>query len=145
MKKQLFTKYEDIRNSMNHNQVIKELSSQYGLTPKRIEYWIKKHQSRYDKLMPSGIPRYLRVYDNGGKTIDRYTVVFTGRYRKSHLDEFMYVSANPGGVGVYLHDFSPNLIDRPTYSHLGKKIGFKDLDIELRLKIVQDYRDLWEV
>jgi hypothetical protein len=36
--------------------------------------------NRLLSLMPNGVPKYVRVYDNGGKSFDRYTVVFTGRY-----------------------------------------------------------------
>lgn len=40
----------------------------------------KREQARTERLMPKGIPRWVRVYDNGGSTADRFTVVFTGLY-----------------------------------------------------------------
>ena len=40
----------------------------------------KKQQKRYNNLLPEGKPRYIRCYDNNGKSFDQYTVVFTGRY-----------------------------------------------------------------
>ena len=30
---------------------------------------------RKENLLPQGTPRYVRCYDNGGETADRYTVV----------------------------------------------------------------------
>lgn len=47
--------------------------------------------SRKDQLLPGGVPKYIRCYDNGGKTCDRYTVVFTGRYRHKTGGSFLYV------------------------------------------------------
>ena len=41
--------------------------------------------------MPGNIPRYIRCYDNQGKSFDRYTVVYTGRYRKCPRDQFRYI------------------------------------------------------
>lgn len=42
------------------------------------------YAARYARLVPKGVPRWLRVYDNGGTdepngSFDRYTVVFSGR------------------------------------------------------------------
>ena len=45
-------------------------------------------------LFKSGAPRYVRCYDNGGKSIDRYTAVFTGRYRQKTGDAWWYVAMN---------------------------------------------------
>ena len=47
-----------------------------------------KEQERFAKLLPNGVPKYVRCYDDGGKSIDRYTVVFTKK--------------RPGGVTLYL-------------------------------------------
>ena len=41
----------------------------------------KKTANRIKSLLPNGLPRYVRCYDNGGKTFDRFTVVFSGNYR----------------------------------------------------------------
>jgi hypothetical protein len=50
--------------------------------------------------MPNGIPRYVRCYDNGGETFDRFTVVFSGRYRHLTGGEFWH-------VGMSEHPFHP--------------------------------------
>lgn len=88
--------------------------------------------------------KYLRCYDNGGSTADRYTVVFT---RKRVAGQFMYLGmsahpTHPQGIGM--HGFSDTHIDRPRYGHLGKKIRFEDLPRACQRVVERDYIDLWE-
>ena len=104
-------------------------------------------QKRQQRLMPNGIPRYVRAYDNGGKTFDRYTVVFTGRYRKTNfgtiylgLSEHPY---HPQGFGQ--HGFSDCLIDRPAYAHLGKRVSFNDLPLDCQNVVCSTYCDIWNI
>jgi hypothetical protein len=109
---------------------------------------MKNISARELQLMPDGIPRYIRCYDNQGETADRYTVVFTGHYRKSQRDDFVYVGMNaypfdPQGIGQ--HGFSDSLIDRPTYSHLGKKITFQDLPKDCKKAVLLDYKGIWNI
>lgn len=101
---------------------------------------------------PGGEPVYVRCYDNGGRSFDRYTVVYSGRYRKVvrgyARDEFQYVGMsecpfNPQGFGQ--HGSSPQLIDRPTYGHLGKKIKFSDLPADCQRLVLQDYKEIWNI
>lgn len=84
---------------------------------------------RKESLMPNGIPRYIRCYDNGGETLDRYTVVFTGRYTHKTGRAFWYLGMNAApyqGIGQHGETmYKP--VDRPTYGHLGKKIKFETL------------------
>lgn len=95
---------------------------------------------RRERLMPRGVPRYVRCYDNGGKTFDRFTIVFTGRYAGPR----MYVGAssdpfNPGGFGQR----GEGAIDYPTYGHLGKKISFGALPERVLRFVMGDYLELW--
>ena len=83
------------------------------------------------------VPRYLRVYDNGGETADRYTICFT---KKRVCGQFMDIGAGPGH---YSHGFNDTLIDRPGYSHLGKPISFNDLPVGVRMKVLAEYVELW--
>lgn len=103
---------------------------------------------RIESLMPNNTPKYVRCYDNGGKSFDRYTVVFTGHYKK-YRRSFLYLamSANPySPMGFGLHGESENMpIDRPTYSHLGKKIKFSDLPIDCQKAVIEDYIDIWNL
>lgn len=111
---------------------------------------------RIERIMPGGIPKYIRVYDNGGESFDRYTVVFTGNYnnigvkkrtgnpRKSYF--YVGMSERPFALnGFGQHGESDSIIDRPTYGHLGKKITFNDLSEDCKKLVVSDYKDLWEL
>lgn len=107
-----------------------------------------KMAERIERFVPGGTPRWLRVYDNGGKTADRYTAVFTGRYRHLTGGSFWHVCMSGAPThpqGVCMHGESENQIDRPSYGHLGKKISFNDLP-EICCKILmEDYCRLWDL
>jgi hypothetical protein len=108
----------------------------------------KKQVVRKNALLPNGVPRYIRCYDNGGKTADRYTVVFTGRYRHKTGQSFWYVgmSGNPfHPLGIGHHGEHNRQIDRPTYAHLGKKIKWSDLTPECQKCVLDTYCDLWDI
>lgn len=101
---------------------------------------------RRNQLMPNGIPRYIRCYDNGDVTADRFTIVFTGRYRKSRNDDFIYLGCSsdpfhPQGIGQ--HGFCKSLIDRPAYKHLGKPVTFESLPDQVKKAVIASYEDLW--
>lgn len=103
---------------------------------------------RAARLLPGGKPRYVRVYDNGGESFDRYTVVFTGRYRHKTGGSFWYLGMSarpfhPQGFGQ--HGESDRQIDYPTYGHLGKKISFDGLPADCQRCVLQTYRDLWDL
>lgn len=119
-----------------------------------------KKDERKERLMPGGIPRYVRCYDNGGSatehgTIDRYTVVFTGKYksigiprgiRQEYFYEYLGMSAHPfHPQGFGQHGESNQPIDRPAYSHLGKKISFNDLPEDCKECVLQDYVMNWKL
>ncbi len=104
---------------------------------------------RLNRLMPNGIPRYVRCYDNGGETLDRYTIVFTGYYsgKKSRVCEYVGSSEFPSSpMGFYQHgEGHDGAIDRPTYSHLGKKITFESLPDTVKPHIIHDYKSIWNL
>lgn len=104
--------------------------------------------TRTERFFKNGIPKYVRCYDNGGETADRYTVVYTGRYRHMTGGEFLYIAmsgypTHPQGIGQ--HGGSRNLIDRPKYAHLGKKISFDALPEDCQRVVLFDYRELWNI
>ncbi len=108
----------------------------------------KKQTQRLEALKPSGVPRYVRCYDNGGETADRYTVVFTGRYTHKTGRQHLYIgmSSNPfHPQGVGQHGESSTQIDYPSYKHLGKKIKFQDLPEKCQECVLQTYDDLWDL
>ena len=112
----------------------------------------RSKQARREALLPGGAPRYVRCYDNGGKTVDRFTVVFTGNYRRSTGGRLPtvchYVTANSAPFnpqGFYQHGENTSPIDYPTHSHLGRKVSFTDLPNDLQRAVIEDYRAIWNL
>lgn len=119
--------------------------------------------ARLARLMPAGVPRYVRCYDNGGKSADRYTVCFTGRAATErstgYAPEYPYrsMSADPfapqgfGQWGSTKHraaDACPGswggvAIGRKC--HLGRRIRFEDLPEDCRKLVLSDYREVWQL
>lgn len=128
---------------------------------------IKKLLKRNASLMPAGIPKYVRCYDNGGKTVDRYTVCYVGRKATIKVEgsawSYPYVGMSaepfdPQGFGQ--HGESKNYpcdLGRSTKNrllwppsigrkcHLGTRIAFKDLPINCQRLVRQDYVEIWEL
>jgi|CXWL01.1.fsa_nt_gi hypothetical protein len=113
---------------------------------------------RQSRLLPGGVPRWIRCYDNGGTdaggSIDRYTVIYTGRWKGRERGTDYYVAMNaapfhPQGFGQHGEiSFSQlgdgqTAMDRPKYSHLGKKITFKYLPTDCQKLVLSDYKDIW--
>jgi hypothetical protein len=106
------------------------------------------NRSRMASLFYGKEPRYIRCYDNGGKTADRYTVCYTGRYKKeSRQFEYVGMSAFPfHPLGIGQHGSTENQsCDRPTSSHLGKKINYSKLPEDCQKLVMQDYFEIWEL
>ena len=103
--------------------------------------------TRTERLLPAGMPRYVRCYDNG-ETADRYTVVFSGNYRHNTGGSFVYLAMGPAPFhpqGFGQHGESPRQIDRPRYGHLGRKIAFNALPDDCQALARRTYRDLWSI
>ncbi len=101
--------------------------------------------TRKEQLMPNGIPRYVRCYDLQN-TCDRYTVVFTGNYAGREGCDYLGMSGapfHPQGFGQ--HGWNLDVIDRPTYKHLGKKIKFTDLPEDCQKLVLSDYKEIWRL
>ena len=119
---------------------------------------------RVVRLLPDGRPRWVRIYDNGGPdavdgSIDRYTVVYTGRYRccankacRAH-SQYVGMSGAPyHPQGVCMHGESPQPIDSLSgqwppaigrHNYLGVRIRFEDLPADCQRVVMSDYRALW--
>jgi hypothetical protein len=67
------------------------------------------------------------IWDNGGETLDRYTVVFNDNDRHYKGRDLQYLSLSENGLGVSMWDY---LRQRPG-EHLGKKIEIDDLSSDL--------------
>lgn len=116
---------------------------------------------RVARLLPDGKPRYIRIYDadseNTGRVIDRYTVVFTGRYTQKTGGEHWILGMNaapfhPQGFGQ--HSVSHHIIDRAENKwppvvgrkcHLGKRIEWDDLPSDCQKLVMSDYCNLWDL
>lgn len=113
----------------------------------------KAGHRRFKALMPNSKPRYIRCYDYGPETVDRYTVVYTGKQGGSYIG----MSANPThpqGVGQH----GDGLIDRrvsgdkylrpPTIgckNHLGTRIDFDDLTDACKHLVLREYANVWDL
>jgi hypothetical protein len=72
----------------------------------------------------------LHIYDNGGETLDRYTIVYGDKDERGF---FECIGASQTGAGVYLHS------DCTKGRHLGKKITFNDLDKDLQRMLADEF------
>lgn len=126
-------------------------------------------RKRMASLMPGGVPRWIRCYDNGGDpetggSGDRYTVVFTGAAcAKACGGEHPYRAMSdapyhPLGTGLWCSDewravdcygkdgkryVWPPAIGRKC--HLGTRIRFEDLPEDCRRLVLDDYLDVWNL
>lgn len=116
-------------------------------------------KKRRESLLPGGIPRQVRCYDNGGKTADRYTAVFCGRHASARIDRvWPYLAMNcspfaPWGFGQHGETrHKPCDVDRWGFpaamgrkNHLGRRIPFAELPEDCRKLVMQDYLELWDL
>ena len=96
------------------------------------------------RLLPNNVPRYIRCYDDGGEG-DRYTVVFT---RLGSIDPALkggsyYLALT--SHGDFDRGVSNTPIDKPSYSHLGKRIRFHDLPEVCQKVVRREYMDIWRL
>lgn len=113
----------------------------------------KTLQARIDRLMPGGVPRYVRCYaspDDG--SFDRFTIVFTGRASKSAVSayghEYPYVGLS--GHGATKH--APCDVDKWGFApamgrsnNLGKRVPWSEMPEQLRRTALEDYREIWRL
>lgn len=126
----------------------------------------QRQNDRASRLMPGGVPRWIRVYDNGGLmlggSIDRYCCVFTGRYTHKTGGEHWFLSMSaypfhPQGVGMHSSGRrQPDTIGKdgrkyvwpPAIGrkcHLGCRVKFGSLPVNCQRAIMQDYLELWDL
>lgn len=114
--------------------------------------------ARRQRLIPDGVPKYIRCYDNGGESLDRYTCVYTGRYAGKLPGWCQYVGMNSQPFhptyGIGMHGEHDRMIDVNEWGfsppiggkcHLGVRIAFRDLPEDCQALVVSDYCDLWDL
>lgn len=101
----------------------------------------KNNYQHYDQFVtkPSFITdeyiKKIKVYDNGGQTMDRYTIMYPDIHQyESHRFKY-YVGACKTGQWFFQHG---ELDLMRSYSHLGKVIEFDSLHERLKNMILQD-------
>lgn len=97
-------------------------------------------------------PQSVRVYDNGGESLDRYTIVFPTLAWCARLNPverwvMPYVGSSETGSGVYQHGemvfngHKPNArLIRMSCVHLGKRVPFYSLDKRLQSLIKNEFQ-----
>jgi len=119
------------------------------------------YRKRCENFMPGGVPKKVRIYDNEGRSADRYTVIYTGSYRgKGGWFMLVGMSAAPyHPQGICLHSEYPHQCDTLDENghpinwppkiggrcRLGKRIAFEDLPEDCRCVVLHDYLALWDL
>lgn len=82
--------------------------------------------------------KQVRIYDNGGKTFDRYTAVYM-MLAESNYNTF-------SAVGMSENPFSPQGFGQHCTAmpgrHLGRRIKFEKLPVDCQKLIMQDLEEL---
>lgn len=90
-----------------------------------------------EKMKNKMMLRDVRIYDNGGETLDRYTAVYMNL--PEHNNQF-------SAVGMSENPFSPQGFGQHCTAtvgrHLGKRIKFNDLPKDCQRLIQQDIDDV---
>lgn len=116
----------------------------------------KRLEARRARLLPCGVPRYVRCYDAGADQIDRHTVVYTGRFLKKKYSNGALGWPYLGTCG---HGASPNQPcdtislsgswNRPPAMghkcYLGRRVPWSSLPPELQRAALSDYCELWSL
>lgn len=118
-------------------------------------------KDRLNALMPGGIPRWVRCYDNGGASFDRYTVLYIKRpyyqLKQRGIKSWGYrgmseYPRHPQGFGIWGESDDILDLNRWGYApamgrkcHLGTRVPFESLPEQVREVVIQDYMDIWEL
>ena len=106
---------------------------------------VRKIWNQDDSIYIQNLPRYIKVFDNGGATLDRYTVIFTKR--KVNQSEYLALklSDEPDGQFHNKHTILLNSTSQKSVPLIGRKIAFTDLPAQCQSIVRKYYRDLWSV
>lgn len=105
----------------------KTLSEIYNI----IESNSEPYRSIINESLNNGIPKYIKLFDNGGATQMRYAVVFT--------EKNCYITFDSDFSNCYGRDFIDTIHNR---EELGTEIDWNCLSIRAKSIILYDYLDL---
>lgn len=79
----------------------------------------------------------LQIWDNGGKTLDRYTVFKA--YERGRIDYhgnkiFQGIGASENGLGFWQH------VECIKGKHLGKRVKFNEISEILQNKLINEFQ-----
>ena len=80
----------------------------------------------------------LAIYDDGGKTIDRYTIVYDESEKDSGFYSMVGSSGNPFHPQGFFQHTDGIFQKGAKNSHLGKEIKWKDLPTPVQRAIIRD-------
>lgn len=102
----------------------------------------------------------LAIFDNGGETFDRYTVIYLDEPVSDdpyYSDRYLYFAMSerpfhPQGFGQHGEiDLFPSQLKQlrkgkgqRLFSHLGKRIDFEDLPEDCKKAVKQDLEPTWD-
>ena len=92
-------------------------------------------------IIVNGKRKTCRIYDNGGKTIDRYTACFRVERMKDGTRYYPFVGFSTipfSPLGFCQHGDDELPIDRPSGKHLGKRIPFESLNEDCQRLLIQE-------
>jgi len=119
-----------------------------------------QREARKTRLMPKGTPRWVRIYDNEGETADRFTIVFTGNYKKygcNYRTQYLCLSDNPfHPCGIYIREGASFAIDYMKHKwgsvkigakhpSMGRRINFADLNKDCQKAVREHYKEIWDI
>lgn len=82
------------------------------------------------------LDKRLIIYDNGGLTLDRITVLDRNDISKNNgTTLYSGIGASEKGNCFYLH------IEAQRGRHLGKRVLFKDLTLELQNRLIEEFKN----
>lgn len=80
----------------------------------------------------------IKVYDNGGKTQDRYTVIFLDQIERLQHNGTVYACLGMDKTPFYPQGFCQHS-SAVTGKHLGKRINFVDLPADCQTAVKKEW------
>ena len=124
----------------------------------------KETERRIAALVPGGVPRYVRCYDNEGASFDRYTIILTGKRGGGFYRGCSENPYHPQGFGISDTTRSGQPLDieiqrtrlgrldarwAPAIGRscpvLGKRLAIGDLPPMVQVSVWQDYCEVWDL